>query len=57
MVMGMVCDKDTAAMFEAEVEHGATEHVTIYISIVIVTTIEQYIFNEDSIKIAYICSN
>ena len=26
----MVCDKDTAAMFEAEVEHGATEHVTIY---------------------------
>ena len=29
MVMGMVCDKDTAAMFEAEVEHGATEHVTI----------------------------
>ena len=29
MVMGMVHDKDTAAMFEAEVEHGATEHVTI----------------------------
>ena len=29
LVMGMVCDKDAAAMFEAEVEHGATEHVTM----------------------------
>ena len=27
LVMGMVCDKDTAVMFEAEVEHGVTEHV------------------------------
>ena len=32
LVMGMVCDKDAAAMFEAEVEHGATEHVTISVS-------------------------
>ena len=29
LVMGMVCDKDAEAMFEAEVEHGATEHVTM----------------------------
>ena len=27
--MAMVPDKDTAAMFEAEVEHGATGHVII----------------------------
>ena len=30
LVMGLFCDKDAAVMFEAEVEHGATEHVTIY---------------------------
>ena len=35
LVMGMVCDKDAAAMFEAEVEHGATEHVTIIIIIIL----------------------
>ena len=30
--MGLFCDKDAAVMYEAEVEAGATEHVTILLS-------------------------